>query len=182
MDRPDAEHFFFSRYPSCRRNNACTSPWKQQQQKSQHTVNTHKSIVIQWTILMTKHFSFFVLSFVKAFLSYLYVNQCPPPPHPPPRHQPYLPSSLLILLLPTGCPLIQEYSTNLLLCSVTASAWLFLATWLNCLCVSLIHCDSYGVCVCVCVILHVCFCLPTQSCVRYKLSFLPSFQPPTLDQ
>ena len=47
------------------------------------------------------------------------------------RKFPKLILSLLILLLSIGCPLIHEYSTNLLLCATTASTWPFLDTWLN---------------------------------------------------
>ena len=61
------------RYPSCRRNNACTSPWKQQQQKSHHTVNTHKSVVIQWTALMQN---------TSFFQGILHVEETMPAPHP----------------------------------------------------------------------------------------------------
>ena len=36
----------------------------------------------------------------------------------------------IILLLSIGCPLIHEYSTNLLLCATTDSTLLFLSAWL----------------------------------------------------
>ena len=39
--------------------------------------------------------------------------------------------SHLILLFSTGCPLSHKYSTNLFLCSTTASTQLLMSAWLN---------------------------------------------------